>query len=199
MTFARASDLESGRDRGRIYRLEPPNFKAPPSKPQLGKATTLELVSHLDHPHSWWRETAQRLLFERQDKSAIEWLQKLVKKSRTPFGQIHALWTLQGLEALTEDDLLTALANESPRVREQATKLSESRLASSVALFEKIAQLAGDDDARVRFQVALSLSEAGLKAAPVLAKLAFKDSDDPWIRAAILSCPPDACVGLTES
>jgi HEAT repeat protein len=31
-----------------------------------------DLVALLDHPNAWHRETAQRLLFERQDKAAVE-------------------------------------------------------------------------------------------------------------------------------
>lgn len=189
-------DLESGRDRGRIYRLTPPGFKVPKTKPQLGKASTSELVSHLDNPNAWWRETAQRLLVERQDKSAVEPLQKLVQSARSVVGGIHALWTLQGLSALSESDLIQALADESPRVREHAVRLSESHLASSKALVDKIAQLATDKDARVRFQVALSIGETGTKAAPVLARIAFKDKDDPWIRSAVCSATPDTCAQL---
>lgn len=189
-------DLESGRDRGRIYRLAPPNFKAKNAKPQLGKASVAELVSHLDNPSSWWRETAQRLLVERQDKTAIEPLQKLVQASRTPLGRIHALWTLQGLHAITETDLLRGLADESPRVREQAVKLAEGQLPASKTLFDKVAALAADTDARVRFQVALSVSEAGAKAAPILTRIAFKDKADPWIRAAVCSATPDTCAQM---
>ena len=42
-------DLTNGRDKGRIYRLAPPGFKAPP-QPRLGQATTAELVAYLEHP-----------------------------------------------------------------------------------------------------------------------------------------------------
>ncbi|MBA4146592.1 MAG: HEAT repeat domain-containing protein [Verrucomicrobia bacterium] len=189
-------DLESGRDRGRIYRLAPPNFKAKNIKPQLGKASTAELVSHLENPNAWWRETAQRLLVERQDKTAVGSLQKLIEGNRTPLGRIHALWTLQGLNAVSENDLLRGLSDESPRVREQAIKLSEGQLATSKALFDKVAQLASDKDARVRFQVALSVGEAGPQATPVLTRIAFKDREDPWIRAAVSSATPDTCALL---
>ncbi|MBL9084417.1 MAG: hypothetical protein JNK76_21630, partial [Planctomycetales bacterium] len=65
-------DLESGRDRGRIYRLAPPGFVAPKAKPNLGQATTAELVKALEHPDGWWRDTAHRLIFERQDKATVE-------------------------------------------------------------------------------------------------------------------------------
>src|SRR5262249_36434438 len=41
-------DLDSGRDRGRIWRLTPPGFKSP-AQPRLGKATTAELVLPLEN------------------------------------------------------------------------------------------------------------------------------------------------------
>src|SRR6266446_2826846 len=94
-----AVDLESGRERGRIWRLTPPNFK-PRKPPRLGHATTVELVAALENPNSWWRETAQRLLFERQDKSAVSALRKMVKRGQTPRARLHALWTLAGLNGI---------------------------------------------------------------------------------------------------
>ena len=60
---------ERGQDRGRVYRLAPPGF-TPPKPPRLGGATTAELVATLENPNSWWRETAQRLLYQRQDRAA---------------------------------------------------------------------------------------------------------------------------------
>lgn len=69
-------DLESGREKGRLWRLTPPNFK-PQKPPRLGGATTVELVATLENPNSWWRETAQRLLFERQDPSAVSALRRM--------------------------------------------------------------------------------------------------------------------------
>src|SRR5262249_47532279 len=60
-------DLNSGNDRGRIYRITPDGFKQP--KPvHLGSATTAELVATLANPNGWHRDTASRLLYERQDK-----------------------------------------------------------------------------------------------------------------------------------
>jgi hypothetical protein len=53
-------DLESGRTRGRIYRLAPPGFTVP-AAPRLGSASSEELVRQLASPDAWWRETAARL------------------------------------------------------------------------------------------------------------------------------------------
>ncbi len=106
-------DLESGRDRGRIYRLSPPGFKAP-RPPSLAQATTAELVAHLANPNSWWRETAQRLLCQRQDRSATAPLRALLHEGHEPLGRLHAPWTLSGLGALDEADLLRAIHDERP-------------------------------------------------------------------------------------
>ena len=64
-----------------------------------------ELVAYLESPHSWWRETAQRLLVERQDKSAAEQLRKLLQQRENPLARLHALYTLEGLGILTGDDI----------------------------------------------------------------------------------------------
>src|SRR6185295_2858393 len=63
-------DLESGRDRGRIYRLAPAGFK-PAATPRLGDATTEQLVGCLVDPNAWRCDTAHRLIFERQDLAAV--------------------------------------------------------------------------------------------------------------------------------
>src|SRR6184192_782243 len=123
-----AVDLESGRDRGRLWRLTPPNF-TPRKPPRLGHATTLKLVATLENPNSWWRETAQRLLFERQDQSAVPALRKMVKRGRTAQARLHALWTLAGLNSLNDEDVLAGLEDQAAGVRENAVKLAELRLA----------------------------------------------------------------------
>ncbi|MFN5535298.1 MAG: PVC-type heme-binding CxxCH protein [Planctomyces sp.] len=59
-------DLERGRDRGRIYRITPPNFNRRPT-PRLSQSPTTELVKLLEHPNAWHRDSAARLLFQQQD------------------------------------------------------------------------------------------------------------------------------------
>jgi putative membrane-bound dehydrogenase-like protein len=180
-------DLESGRDRGRIYRLSPPGFKVP-KQPRLGKATTAELVQTLDSLNSWWRETAHRLIFERKDQAAVVPLKELLRKSKSPLGRLHAMWSLLGLKGLSDDDVLIGLGDSSPGVRENAVRLAESRLKASRPLLEKVAALASDPEIRVRFQVAFSLGEVqDPLAADGLLKIARRDSADQWVRVAVLS------------
>ncbi len=180
-------DLESGRDRGRIWRLTPPGFKAPPP-PRLGKASTVQLVECLENPNAWWRETAHRLLFERQDQAAIAPLRKMLRMSKSPLARLHALWSLHGLESLTEDDLLCALKDEAPGLREHGVRLAEPRLTKSCPFCDRIMELSRDPDERVRFQVAFTLG--GVLEDPAVAALAAiarRDVLDDWVQLAVLS------------
>ena len=151
-------DLDSGRDRGRIWRLTPPGFK-PPAPPRLGKATTAELVATLENPTAWWRETAQRLLYQRQDKSAVGPLRKLTRASQSPLARMHALWTLDGLGALETGDILAALKSETAGLREHALRLAEPRVKTSPELAAAVRKCVDDPDARARFQAAIVLGE----------------------------------------
>lgn len=180
-------DLTSGNDRGRIYRLAPPNFKTPP-QPRLGSATTAELVRQLENPNSWWRETAHRLLYERQDQTAVEPLRELFHESRLPQGRLHALWSLVGLNALTEADIQRALEDSEPYLREHGVRLAEPRLMQSQKLSDRVLALADEESPRVRMQVAFTLGEVKDEAATAaLARIAARDAGDTWIRTAILS------------
>jgi len=189
-------DLENGRERGRIYRLAPPGFHVP-KPPRLGRASTAELVATLENPNAWWRETAQRLLFERQDAAAVEPLRALLQKNPDELARLHALHVLDGLAALGDDDLLRGLDDASSGVREHAVRLSAARLAHSSALRRRICALAGDSEIRVRYQVAFALGSMA-DAAALDAEIAIlrRDAADRWVRAAVLGAPPDQCAQI---
>jgi putative membrane-bound dehydrogenase-like protein len=187
-------DLNSGNDRGRIYRIAPDGFK-PRKPPQLGKATTAELVATLEHKNAWHRETASRLIYERQDPSAVPLLAKLQQESKAPLARLHALYALEGLGALKEGELLTALSDADAAVREHAIKLSEKFISDgvvSVSLWERLRRLAGDPDDLVRYQLAFTLGEVkGKERIAPLAEIARRDVESSWTQAAVLSSLAD--------
>lgn len=180
-------DLTSGRDRGRIYRVVRDDFRQP-ALPRLDRATTAELVATLDHPNGWHRDAASRLLFERQDQKATEPLHHLAASAKHPQGRMHALYALAGLKALSAADLLPRLADENPRVREHAIRLSEPLAADSDALRDRLFALVDDPDLRVRYQLAFSLGEfADARRTTALAKILERDGADRWLRLAAFS------------
>lgn len=183
-------DLESGRDRGRIYRLAPPGFTVPMQRPRLDKATAQELVAALENHNSWWRDTAHRLIFERQNADCVAPLKQLLRESTFDVARLHALWSLDGLRALTDADLMIGLNDSSAGVRRQAIRLSEPRWDRSSEIFACTTTLIEDGDPGVRFQLALSLSYCRRPECPgLLAQLLNQAGGDSWIAtAALCSC-----------
>lgn len=191
-------DLRSGSDRGRIYRLAPPNWKRAPFE-ALGKCSSSELVAKLTSPKAWVRETAQRLLVERNDRTVEPELTALLTGLR-PQTIVHSLWTLKALELLDKKHLLTALSHSSSDVTKQAVQLAEPFLYSDAELFEAVVKCS-------RFgaglQVALSvgtfhedMNEA--RTVELLAELALRDCDDVWMRTAICTAHPDIVPAILQ-
>jgi putative membrane-bound dehydrogenase-like protein len=193
-------DLNSGNDRGRVYRIVPDNFRRP-EPPRLDQAEILELVATLESPNGWRRDTAQRVLVERQDKAAVAPLVEMVETSMSPFGRMHALHALEGLGALTESHVLTAMADKDPFVRTHAVALSEKFTTDgkpSAALWEKLQALASDPSADARYQLAFTLGE--LKQQPgrakVLAATIKPNLASRWMRAAAMSSLGDDAMAM---
>ena len=183
-------DLTSGRQHGRIWRVAPDGFR-PPAPPRLSGATTSELVSLLEHPGAWWRQTAHRLLYERQDRGAAPLLKTILRTSVLPQARLHALWSLAGLDDLALNDLRTALGDPHDSVREHAVRLSEPQIETSPKHLEAVLERVTDVSPRVRFQVVLSLGEvASPRAIDAWRSIARRDAADRWMRSALLTAPP---------
>ena len=86
---------------GRVWRLTYDGIARDRTQPRMLNETPAQLVAHLSHPNGWWRDTAQQLLVLKQDKSVVPALQSMVRTSKNQLARFHALWTLEGLDALT--------------------------------------------------------------------------------------------------
>ena len=75
----------TGAEHGRIWRISNKNIKVKHVKPALNKASTAEIVRHMADENGWWRDTAQRLLVERQDRAAITPLSSLASRQGAGF------------------------------------------------------------------------------------------------------------------
>ncbi len=188
-------DMYAGQDRGRIWRITraggSPAAKPRPAPPRLGSATDDELVAALAHENLWWRRTAQRLLVTGGRVSALPQLQRLFAEGPKPLGRLHALWTLEGLGRLGDDQVLQALGDPEPGMRENALRLAEPRLGRSPALRAKALALVKDDNPKVRFQLLLTLG--GVESAAsraVQENLLRRDLEDEWVQVAALSAAP---------
>ena len=178
-------DLNSGNDRGRIYRIVPEQFQTAEAA-ALGNATTAELVETLEHPNGWHRDTASRLLFEKRDTNAIPALQNLIRESSSNAGRMHALSALFSLRAVNADDLKRSLADSDAAVRANAVRMTESHVRADPEADKQtweslVEKQANDPDERVRFQLALANDDS-----IVLTKIILHDVEQPWMRAAVL-------------
>jgi putative membrane-bound dehydrogenase-like protein len=173
----------SGSDRGRIYRVV--RSDRPARKvPQLADLTPQELVAVLKSPNGWQRDTAQRLIVKGKQQVAIESLQELARTSKQPLPRLHALWTLDGLGAMSAKTLEAALTDSHAGVRRNAVRIA----ARVVVDANRLARLVDDPDAKVRLELASTLGEYdGPTASAALARLVIGATGDRYMLAAAMS------------
>ncbi len=193
-------------------KLQTPKRFQTPKKFDLGKASDAELCDQLNNPNSWWRMTAHRLLLQREIRHTKRYLEKLVFSAQTPETRVHALNILNDSASLPEELIEGALRDTDPGVREHAIRLAESMLPGTAAfalteklranqpeefrrhfekpyvLTERLLAMADDPNPGVRFQCALTLGHlTDDRIIAALTKIAARDVNDKWTRAAVLS------------
>ena len=178
-------DLTAGRDRGRIYRLTPDDFKQPRVL-KMSQFSLAQFVAALDHANAWRRETALRLLYQKQDRAAVQPLNEMARHAKLPQGRIAALIALDGLDSLSPDALWPALEDDDPIVRRIAVRLSERLAGTSPALRDKLCGMVDDEDIGVQYQLAFTLGEfGGPQRNSALAKLLLAHPQNASIRLAV--------------
>lgn len=178
-------DFMRGNDFGRIYRIVSKDAKVKKTLlPQMRRQFTMELVPYLGHANRWWRLTAQRIILERKDKSAVPALTKLFNDDKTPITRLHALYTLEGLDALNAGLVAKAMADEDAGLREHGAILAER----FPELSGQLIQLINDPVGLVSLQATLSAGNlSGQQAIPAFAALIEKKNKDMWFSNAVLS------------
>ena len=156
--------LDKNVQHGRIYRLVHDGMKPGP-KPRMLDESSAQLVAHLDHPNGWWRDNAQKGLVLRGDQSVVPVLKQWVArqpgsgaKKPSALGRLHALWTLEGLDAIDKEVVLKAFKDEDPQVRRAAVWISERYVKQNdESVLAGLQALKADPSYDVRTQLVLSL------------------------------------------
>jgi mono/diheme cytochrome c family protein len=101
---------------------------------------------------------AQQLLVVRNDRSVIPELKKTAATSADHLARIHALWTLEGMNAIDKSTLLSALSDQDERVRKTAVWISETFIAKNdKEVIDSLGKMKNDTSADVKVQLSLSL------------------------------------------
>ncbi len=182
----RVIDLNSGWDRGRLWRIVPRGFRQPSGRVPLGNKTSAQLVRLLEHPNGWHRLTAHRLLVQRDEPQMVPLLEQMVCQG-SPLGRMMALWVLQATGRLRPAVLVQALQDAHWRVCAQAVQVAYEHMGHP-QVAQAVLALAHHPQVEVRYWVAFALGELNSPAATAaLVQIARQDVADPWVRVAVLS------------
>jgi putative membrane-bound dehydrogenase-like protein len=144
---------------GRVWRLTYDGMGRRTEQPRMNGETAAQLVAHLSDPNGWWRDTAQQLLVLKQDKSVVPALQQLARSSSNQLARIHALWTLDGLQATDAALVRAMLKDTDAQIRLQAIRVSETLYkAGDRTLADDIKTLVRDSDTDVVMQALMTLN-----------------------------------------
>ena len=186
-------------DRGRVYRIV--YKKAKNYTPlKLSKNDIPGLVAALENDNMFWRMTAQRLLVESKDLSALPGLYQIINKQTVDeiglnSPAVHALWALKGLGALDGSNLEAfsvlkkSLSHPAHGVRKAAVEvLPSNQLAAEVIQMNNLLK---DVNLGVRKSVLLAI--AALPPSNELGKLLQEASKNPenekdeWLSKALFA------------
>ena len=170
--------IYKNRGMGRIYRIVHDGNSRDNTRPNLLTATGNQLLLYLDHPNGWWRDNTQTEIIVRNDQSLVPVLKEIATGANGPFSKkpghlarIHALWTLEGLDAIDKETLNKSFVDPEPEVRKAAVWISEQFIKKNDAdIIKKLASLKNDTSADVKIQLMLSLRGSKLPAAQSIVK-----------------------------
>ncbi len=179
--------LEAPLGMGRIYRILPQQAQRK-EPPNLAKASLAQLVAALEHRDAWVRDTAQRLLVEKHDARVAPALRQLAIRSTQETTRAHALWTLEGIDAVNWEVVDAALKDPEPRVAALGARLAESFMKDGERAVNAIMDRAHRDELVFQQQAALSLGAAPASHADAaLFELARRAGTQAYMPDAIVS------------
>ena len=177
--------LWEGIHHGRIFRVIHSGMHKV-EKPHMLEETPAQLVAHLSNPIGWWRDTAQQLLVQRNDKSVVPALKELAANAPDWRTRLQALWTLEGMGSMDAATARAALGDKNAAVRNGAVRFCEPFLTDR-AMLAAVMKLADDPSWQVRRQLTASLGQlpAASRVAPIVTMLRKYGDDEITVDAAV--------------
>ena len=116
--------LDSLVDFGRILKVSKTGVQKQ-NVPDLNGLSNEALVNLLKSENGWLRDRVQQLIILKGDKSTINLLNDVVQEVQSPLAQLHAMYALQGLDALSFETLVDIAKNGNSEVGAHAVILLE--------------------------------------------------------------------------
>ncbi len=151
---------------GRIWRVRHTGGSAGREFPDLGSAGGAELVTALQHPNGWVRDTAQRLLLDRVGDHAPALAD--IAAGEDSIAALHAIWTLEGRGELERDLVMELVTSGDPHRQLQALRAGRGQLGAADML--ALHQALEDAPEPLAMQLAFALGD---------------HSGDPAVRSAL--------------
>ncbi|MEE2784003.1 MAG: c-type cytochrome [Pseudomonadota bacterium] len=142
--------LDKTRGMGRVWRVRAKD-RRPLSVPLFTDEASK--IDALAHPNGWVRGTAQRLLLAAPRK--VERALKTALESGFETQKVHVLWTLAGRGALSRSQTLSALNDQSARVRLAAIKAGRDQVKAE----DLIRVLVKETHAEIRHHLTMYLAD----------------------------------------
>jgi mono/diheme cytochrome c family protein len=142
---------------GRVWRLTHKDHKRDETRPRMYEESSSDLVAHLSHPNGWWRDMAQQVLVQRQDKTVKPALMSLIRDSEKIEPKFHALWVMEGTGTLDATLVKDLMKDPNPRMRIMAMWVSESLYKDGDQSFaQSYLQLMDDSDTEVKMRAMMT-------------------------------------------
>ena len=168
--------------KGRLYRVRYGDSPRAP-KYDLARESDEQLIRRLASPNIYFRESAQRLLTERNTPSARDRLERLVRDESAPRkARMHGLWALVGTGGLEPGFHARLLDHAEPAYRAWGVRAAGEQAGVTPAIRDKVVRLARDRAPDVQLQVAVAARKVdGVDALPVLVEVLSACGEDKFI------------------
>lgn len=149
---------ERDKTRGRIWRFRHESQPHRMQVPNLPQATDAQLLAHLQAPNTWEVNAAWQEIVDRQAVVLAPELARWLEDEAQPADlRIRALWCLEGLDRVTEPQLLRILHGPSRSLRKEALRVAREKSGMAGDTLQQLGQTGLKDSDRLVRQEAIRL------------------------------------------